>query len=55
MIEDIILNITADDSIRRFPGMFPTLAGALEQVCVCVFLFCVCIFMCAGGEYFEGV
>jgi hypothetical protein len=41
IIEDIVSNMSAlGDSRRRLPETFPTVAGTLEQVC-----------MCSGGVY----
>jgi hypothetical protein len=34
---------TAEDSKRSLPPVFPTMAGSMEQVC-----------LCAQGSYFEG-
>jgi hypothetical protein len=38
---------------KRLPEMFPTVAGALEQLCECE---CVCVCVCARArqEYHEG-
>jgi len=34
-MEDIEWNATAEDSKRRLPPVLPTMAGSMEQVCVC--------------------